>query len=489
MVKIMKKANAIISAGIFLISSLLCISCSNGSSDDGSGDNDSDSTKPGVVYKEYSSSLNFKSLTEYVYDKDNFSDYKEIREYKSNGMLLDTIEFFYYSKDEAETCPLGETIKNELKADFEKFSYDKNSETGRYVSICCSIDSNEEKKPVEKNYYTKVEYGEYSSLLVVTYDFGDDGKMKEKPCEVIFDGFVDSVGETTVEYKNLSLNSNPTEYKNVRLCFSPETGNSVSYYRVIEIDENKLKDIPFRETEYWTYDLTCTVSNISADTDLSNDLTFTLNKAPKFSYRDIIPDDKCDGTKWYQVNRTINFFETSSDNIKNTLHTLYKMSWDTELYENGFILQSEFNTNEDFSEVGDRIKTVSIIPETRNRLRAYLFIYGETTQQKTSFSYAAYPKILDTQGNQKAEEYNSQIDGEFYISKESHFKRKSDESLDLVEDSYYKSYFHFQNGYLVNQISEYGSGSSGGSTNDETPSGETDMMHPSDNRSLRMVMD
>ncbi|WP_407396652.1 hypothetical protein [Treponema sp.] len=482
----MKKANAIIFSVIFVVYSLLGISCSSSVGGDDGRSIDSD-----VVYKELSSSLQLKSFTEYVYDKYNYSDYKEIREYKSSGVLLDTIEFFYYSKDEAEDCPLGNAIKNELLADFDRISYNKDSETGRYVSILCSVDSEGKQKPVEKSYYTKVKSGVYSSQLAVTYDFDDSGNLKkDKPCDIIFDGFVDSVVNTTIEYKKLSEGSNPSVYKNVRLCFSPETDNSVSYYRVIEVDNNKLKNVAFQETEYWTYGLTCNASNINADTDLNGDFTFTLNKAPKFSYRNLIPDDKYDPTKteWYQVNRTINFFEASSDRITNTLYTLYKMSWDTELYENGFILQSEFNTNEDFSEVGDRIKTVSIIPETRNRLRAYLFIYGDSTQQKTSFSYAPYPKIQDTPGNSKADEYNNQIDGKFYISKETYFKRKSEESLDLMEDSNYQNHFYFQDGYLINQVVEYDSGSSV-DVNDGPFSGDPDMSRSLDNRSLRMIMD
>ncbi|MCQ2241490.1 hypothetical protein [Treponema sp.] len=483
----MKKTNVIIFSLIFYISSLLVISCSSSTG----SDDDSKSIDTDVVYKELSSSLQLKSFTEYVYDKYNYSDYKEIREYKSSGVLLDKIEFFYYSKNEAKDCPLGDTIKNELIADFDRISYDKDSETGRYVSILCSVNSEGKQKPVEKSYYTKVKSGVYSSQLAVTYDFDDSGNLKkDKPCDIIFDGFVDSVVNTTIEYKKLPEGSNPSVYKNVRICFSPETDNSVSYYRVIEVDNNKLENVAFQETEYWTYGLTCNASNINADTDLNGDLTFTLNKAPEFSYRNLIPDGKYDTTKteWYQVNRTINFFEASSDRITNTLYTLYKMSWDTGLYKDSFVLQTEFNTNRDFTEIGDRIKTVSVIPETKDRLRAYLFIYGDSTQQKTSFSYASYPKIQDTQENPKAVEYNNQIDGKFYISKETYFKRKSEESLDLIEDSNYQNHFYFHDGYLINQVVEYDSGSSV-DANDGSSSGDDDMISSLENRTLRMIMD
>lgn len=398
--------------------------------------------------------MNVSSYTVSIYDKTNFSDYKEVRSYGSGGLVPQNVEFFFYSASEVAECPLSDSIKEGLVQNLNGLSYDKETESGKYVSILCSIEGTQY-KPVEKNFYSKSSAG-IPRKLVVSYDYDASGNLETVPSNIIFDGLVETVNGTSISYRAGSAGSVPAQYKEVRIDFDPSEGNKVTFYRVSEFDTDHLiGGYSIKDTEYNTTGLTCTASAINSSTSLENDFDFTLNKIPELSYCNEVPLDKCSADKkeWYQVNRTINFF-TDSGEISKTLHRLYKMSWDTNVLSNYFILQTEYNTDGNFEAAGERVKSVSVVPAAKDRIRAYLYVYGETTQHKKSFSYSNYPALSDSE-NPKAALYNSRYGNEFYTCKEDNYERVSEKSLDLTKKSYATSYFYFTDGALCQQVIEY----------------------------------
>lgn len=465
---------------VVLSAFFLYASCSNGSDD-----NTLITIKP--TYTEDSTSLNKNSCVEYIYDKTNFVDYKEIRTYDSGGLILNQVEYFFYSADEVKESSLEDSIKQSLIQDLEGFSYDKGKKSGKYLSMVFNVNGLEY-KPVEKNYYSISNEGS-SRTLVVSYDYDAAGNLETVPSNIIFDGLVDSVNGTLISYKSFKGGSIPAQHKKVRIDFDPSEDNKVTYYRVLEYDTDLLVGgYDIKETEYSTYDLKCTVSGINSQTSVENDFDFMLNKVPVLSYCNETPLDKlsADKKKWYQVNRTINFFSDTGD-VNKTMYTVYKMSWDTNVFSDYFILQTEYNTDSKFETIGERIKSVSVIPASSNKLCAYLFIYGDTTQRKRNFYYSNYPALSESE-NPNASVYNSLYGNNEYVSKESEYERISEKSLDLTEKSYSTTHYYIKDGGLCMQSIEYSTtADSAGGSNPQT-GGDADF-NSNSMAELRMVLD
>lgn len=428
--------------------SILLLACHH----DNSSDPEDDTA--GIIIGTYDDSPTEKnSYTEYIYDAENFIDFKEIHILNEDGFTKDSVELFFYNKDEVNSNIFNnEKFTETLKEVFKIFpdAYDKVSRTGWYISVNSKV-VDFELKPRELTVHHV--YGNdnaddhpLKNIYAKTYELNQkNDTLSEAIINISFQGYAD------FNEDKITISKNTDSKKFVCIVFDPSDNGNVSYFTLDDFSRSikrKNNECPIEEIEYYTGNLSCSFEEIEEEEYAGVLSEIQLKTKPLVSYKNTIPDEAFDevNNRWYQVNRTVNFYKEDGT-LNATQYFLYKMTWDENLFKNYFIQQTEYNTDSSFSEdsITRRVKSVNLVPLSKDFEQAWLYIYGETVQQKNTYSYANYPEIANDKYPFAGQKYVSQI-SEY---------RKSRDSLKLDQIGETKATFFQVDGVLHETKIEY----------------------------------